>query len=239
MRKTSMVVIILIISASVTGCNESTNKQDPSIDKSSVLQSEVHTENNTNEIRDILSIVPAGWHILNYSDAKPVQAEGDLNKDGISDIALVIEETTSAEEAPPRAIIVAFGNVDNTYTLSINTNKVIMRADEGGIWGDPFESISIDRGSVLIKDYGGSNWRWYNSYRFRYQDHDWYLIGATMGTYFTGTTTRDNANEEDYNLLTGDYIIRTKDESGEINTIKGNRGKRKLVKLKDFNMNDM
>jgi hypothetical protein len=33
------------------------------------------------------------------------------------------------------------------------------------------------------------------------------------------------ADEEDYNLLTGDYIFKKTDESGILNIKKGNRGK--------------
>lgn len=188
-----------------------------------------------NKEEDLLSLIPKGWHILEKVEGEPVKAVGDLNKDGINDIAVVIEEDKKAEnEAPRRALLIAFGNKDNTYTLSTIAENAILKADEGGIWGDPLEGISIDRGSVLIKFYGGSNWRWYRTYRFRFQNNDWYLIGATLGSYFTGTTTIDNADEEDYNLLTGDFIIKKADEKGNMKITKGNRGKRKLLKLKDF-----
>ncbi|MNI72549.1 hypothetical protein D3C73_1284990 [compost metagenome] len=60
-----------------------------------------------------------------------------------------------------------------------------------------------------------------------------------MGEYFTGNATQEEANEQDYNLLTGDYIITTTNEEGKRITENGNRGKRELVKLKDFNIEDM
>ncbi|MNN83368.1 hypothetical protein D3C81_2004010 [compost metagenome] len=114
-----------------------------------------------------------------------------------------------------------------------------MPSDSGGVWGDPFDSLQIERGTIVVSDYGGSNWRWYDKYRFRFQDNDWYLIGATMGEYYTGTQTPDTGNEEDYNLLTGDYKIRKVDENGKATTQKGNRGRKELIKLKDFNLEDM
>ena len=159
------------------------------------------------------------------------------------DIAFVIEENTQPEQpepemvhSQPRSLLIAFGNKDNTFTLSIkadNANAIMLR-DQGGVYGDPFDDIEIDKGSILLKFYGGSNWRWYYNYRFRYQNEGWYLIGATYGSYFTGTTTMENADEEDYNLLTGDYIIRKADENGKMVISKGNRGKRELLNLKDF-----
>ncbi|AOY76772.1 hypothetical protein [Clostridium formicaceticum] len=193
------------------------------------------------ETKDINSLIPDGWHIFEQIKGEPVKVEGDLNKDNILDIAAVIEKNTSVNEseAPPRSLLIAFGNNDNTYSLSIIADNVILSADEGGVFGDPFDSLKIDRGSIVVSDYGGSNWRWYNKYRFRYQANDWYLIGVTMGSYFTGNTTMDNADEEDYNLLTGDYIIKRTDENGKRKVTNGNRGINPLVKLKDFNIENM
>ncbi|MFD1177870.1 hypothetical protein ACFQ3W_16390 [Paenibacillus puldeungensis] len=187
--------------------------------------------------KQLTSLIPAGWHILEDTDRKPIKAEGDLNKDGIKDIATIIEKNKKGDEAPPRDLLIAFGNKDKTLTLSIIAKNVVLKADEGGVWGDPFDSLVIDRGSVVLSDYGGSNWRWYNKYRFRYQNKDWYLIGLTTGTYFTGNATMENADENDYNLLTGDYIQRRTDDKGKVKVTKENRGKRKLVKLSKFDLN--
>ncbi|WP_405108017.1 hypothetical protein MHH28_28395 [Paenibacillus sp. FSL K6-1217] len=185
------------------------------------------------------ALIPAGWHILEPYLGEKALAKGDLNKDGISDLAMVIEKNSVKGEASPRSLLIAFGGKNNTYTLSIIADHVILQADEGGIWGDPFESITIDRGSVLVSDYGGSNWRWYNKYRFRYQDQDWFLIGSTSGTYFTGAVTMEQADENDINYLTGQFVKRRTDEQGQTTTTKGNQGKKKLVRLKDFNSEDI
>jgi hypothetical protein len=193
------------------------------------------TDNN-----DLNSLIPLGWGILIKDE--PVIAEGDLNNDGIKDVATIIEELKSETEwAPQRALLIAFGtkNDNDTYTLSIIADNVILPSDAGGVWGDPFKSLSIDRGSVVVSDYGGSNWRWYSTCRFRFQENDWYLIGVTMGEYYTGTQTSENGDEEDYNLLTGDYIIRKTDENGKVTIQKGNRGRKELIKLRDFNLEDM
>ncbi|MNI29000.1 hypothetical protein D3C73_828050 [compost metagenome] len=57
-----------------------------------------------------------------------------------------------------------------------------------------------------------------------------------MGTHHTMTASAD---EEDYNLLTGDYILKITDENGKVVTTKGNRGKKELIKLKEFNIEEM
>lgn len=205
-----------------------------SADSSAISTSSPDTTSEAVPENNITALLPDGWHILEIIEDEPEIAEGDLNKDGIPDIAAIIEGDSESEEAPPRGLMIAFGQQDTTYSLSIIADKAVLRADEGGIWGDPFDSMSIDRGSVLLKFYGGSNYRWYSFYRFRFQDEDWYLIGATLGSYHTGTATEEYADEEDYNLLTGDYAIKKADEEGNLTTTEGNRGKRELVRLKDF-----
>lgn len=183
---------------------------------------------------DLASIIPSGWVQLNKENSLAV---GDLNKDGIDDVAIAIEQLQSETDgAPDRALLIAFGKGEDSYDLSIIADQVILKSDEGGVWGDPFESISVDRGSVVVSDYGGSNWRWYHDYRFRFQDDDWYLIGLTKGSYFTGSASEEDAEEWDYNLLTGDYHHRGKDENGKTVFTTGNLGKRDLIKLSDFSL---
>ncbi|OAB38361.1 hypothetical protein [Paenibacillus glacialis] len=242
MKKIIYCLFLLSILQLLTACdasNKNLSNNSPSTNTESKNNEKPEEQRNVSAT-GIETIIPSGWKILEKVKGEPEKAEGDLNKDGIHDIAAVIEKTTTEpEEAPSRALLIAFGSMDKTYSLSIIADRVILKADEGGVWGDPFDGLSIDRGSVLVSEYGGSNWRWYNKYRFRYQNNDWYLIGATMGEYFTGTTTQENADEEDYNLLTGDYIIRTTVDNGKVTMKQGNRGRKQLIKLRDFNMEDM
>lgn len=186
-------------------------------------------------------VIPEDWTELRGYDGEPVRVAGDLNKDGVKDAATVIEKAApGGEEAPKRALLIAFGKPDGSYKLSVIADRVLLRADEGGVWGDPFDGLEINRGSLVVSEYGGSNWRWYNRYRFRYQDGDWFLIGMTSGTYFNGgEEPEEQATEEDYNLLTGDYIIKGHDENGKEHVEKGNRGKKPLVKLRDFDLSEM
>ncbi len=176
--------------------------------------------------KNIESFIPAGWKLIKKTG-------GDLNQDGLDDIAGVIEygKTDSKDsQAPPRVLFIAFKDKGN-YQLSVQTAKAILKADQGGVWGDPFEDILVNRGSLLINFYGGSNYRWAYRYRFRYQNYGWYLIGARIDSYFTGT---GEGTTEDYNLLTGWMTVTTVDKSGKIQTKTIRRGKKALLNLKDF-----
>lgn len=236
--KRIIVALLFLLSLLVMGCTDISVKNNNDfnastqneISNSQEAQSQGDYKSLPNTGKDLASFVPDGWIIKS-------SVVGDLNKDSLSDIAAVIEKGDDADSAYPRILFVLIQNKDKTYSLSVKTETAIMRANEGGVWGDPLESISVDRGSLLLSFYGGSNWRWYNQYRFRFQDEGWYLIGATLGSYFSGTTTRENADEEDYNLLTGDYTLKKADENGEVNMTKGNRGIKKLLNLTEFNVN--
>ena len=215
---------------------EEKSKENFNTDKKAGAQSEP-TNKTDSAFQDILSFIPNGWHILEKNNGNLASVEGDLNQDGIKDKAVVIERKDKQTElesfGPPRSLLIAFKNKDNTYSLSIKADNAIMLRDQGGVFGDPLQDIIIERGSILLKFYGGSSSRWYMYYRFRYQNSGWYLIGATSGSYLCTVTTMDNADEEDYNLLTGDYIIK-KFEDDKIKSTKGNRGKRQLLNFEDF-----
>ncbi|MCI1958052.1 MAG: hypothetical protein LKJ25_00310 [Clostridia bacterium] len=202
-------------------------------DLSNDVKSTLENENKTdNGFKDVSSFIPKGWKILKQGDESAI-AEGDLNKDGIMDKAFVIEKEkdASSDYAAQRNLIIVFGNSGGSYDLSITAKNAILRADEGGTFGDPFDGIAIDRGSVLLKFMGGSD-RWYMCFRFRYQDNGWYLIGFTENSYEPVGNSME-CLQNDYNLITGDYIG-DKLEDGKIKTIKKNLGKKQLLNLNDF-----
>lgn len=105
---------------------------------------------------NINALIPAAWHILEPVLGEKAIAKGDLNKDGISDLAAVIEKDMVTDEASPRSLLIAFGDKNNSYTLSIIAKNVILRSDEGGIWGDPFDSLTINRGLSWLAIMGGA-----------------------------------------------------------------------------------
>lgn len=188
----------------------------------------------------IETFVPKGWHIHE-------KAEGDLNKDNLPDIAAVIEadkpvkslkETDNDQQ--PRILFVAFKQADGNYKLSIQSNESIMLSNEGGVFGDPWAGLVIERGTLLVQFYGGSSDRWGYDYRWRFQNNDWFLIGAT----YTSSSTHDNSFEKyDFNLSTGaaeltqgaaledEKVKNPKDKVSRFNV-----GKKPLFKLKTFKL---
>lgn len=157
--------------------------------------------------------VPSGWHVLSEANGAQVlaTAHGDLNGDTLPDIAMVIEcdKDLNAENGEvllpgnqhkPRILLLLFQTRHGGYRLSAQGNDVIMCADEGGVFGDPFAGMSINRVAVVLHFYGGSAWRWDIRARFRFQHAGWYLIGLTVLSYHDGSGVM---TESDYNLSTG------------------------------------
>ncbi|MHB0935801.1 MAG: hypothetical protein ACYDCO_01265 [Armatimonadota bacterium] len=155
----------------------------------------------------IHDFVPKGWHILST-------AKGDLNADKVADIAAVLEydkdlnakngKSNEMNTHKPRIFIVVFQAKKGGYTLSVQDNTLIRLGDEGGMMGDPFQGISVNRGSVLIHEYGGSAGRWDIIARYRFQKNGWYLIGLTDEEFDTIT---GESTVYDFNLLTGKMSV--------------------------------
>lgn len=146
------------------------------------------------------AFLPKGWHIL-------TQTSGDLNKDGLADLAAVIEADSLVKslkewenDQQPRILFAAFRQPNGQYALSVQSNESIMLANEGGVFGDPFDALEINRGSIVVRFYGGSSDRWSYVYRWRFQNKDWFLIGAT---YTESSTHHEGYKVHDFNLLTG------------------------------------
>jgi hypothetical protein len=178
--------------------------------------------------KTLKDFVPAGWKVLK-------QAEGDLNKDGVPDAVLAlasIQEDASAEEAmeAPRPLLILLKQADGSFVLSGSHPDFILCKMCGGVFGDPLEGVKIERGTVVVTHYGGSNQKWGTTHRFRFQDGDWYLIGQTEMSR-NGLTGEHH--ETDKNLVTGDVIETDTDEKGKTVTKKSKPPKAPLQKLKD------
>jgi hypothetical protein len=148
---------------------------------------------------------------------------GDLNKDKLPDAAFVIQTTDTLSEllyneqtklydqednSGARILIVLFKNRDGKYHLAFQNNDFILRPSEEGICCDPFTDLKIQNGTLVIPFYGGmSRYKWQNTYVFRFQNNDWYLIGATLSSssveWFDSTDVVSSSEEESsYNFIT-------------------------------------
>lgn len=131
--------------------------------------------------------VPAGWK-LEQSLA------GDLNKDGVDDIAIVLREENPANvlknerlgENPfntnPRILAAAFGS-GGVYKLALQDHSLIPRRESPTL-DDPMDEgggISIDRGSLVVNlrfFASAGAWETFSSaFRLRHDGETFRLIG--------------------------------------------------------------
>jgi len=188
--------------------------------------------------QDFRSFIPNDYDTLDDGVAR-----GDLNKDGIEDIVIVIgskweqdenwSEKASDSNVAPRLLIILFGT-DSGYVQIAKNDKAILCKDCGGIFGDPFAGIEINKNVLSINHYGGSNWRWGYTHKFHFQDKDFFLIGQIKYS-FLAVENCEKLNDfagtkyEDINFVTGQYEM--KEISEDCKLLENKKGKRKIEQL--------
>jgi len=179
--------------------------------------------------------VPKDWAVL-------MSAEGDLNKDGISDTVLVLKNIHETDidasgvlkyTDAPRLLAILFKTTQGDYRLSATSAKVILCSTCGGVLGDPFQDLKIDQGVMVIDHYGGSRYRWGYTHRLRYQDGDWYLIGKTE-TDLDDITLESNS--KDLNLITGEEVVEKTNSKGKTTSQHLKVAKKPLQKLSSLDL---
>jgi len=160
--------------------------------------------------KSLKDFVPASWTVLK-------QAQGDLNKDSLPDLAVVLKSGAEDREEgggaeTPRLLLILFGTKAGGYTLAASSEKAVLCKGCGGVFGDPFAQLGIERGALVIEHYGGSSERWGHTHRWRYQNGDFFLIGLTTRS----DDTRTGASEvKDENLVTGVRVVDRTDVDGK------------------------
>jgi hypothetical protein len=145
----------------------------------------------------IEQFVPENWRIIQ-------EAVGDLNKDIYEDAAFVIQEmdpkrietrngnVVDTLDTNPRILIIAFRDpVSKAFKLKEVSRTFILNHQSFNM-DDPFDGIAILEGVLSVRFH-----LWYNmgswfstvlDYKFRYQQNDFYLIGAEFDETHRGTS---------------------------------------------------
>lgn len=131
------------------------------------------------------------------------QAEGDLNKDGQPELVLVVDDLQSADDFGVSRRLQIYRLENGQWQRWEEFRGGILSSERGGMMGDPFQGITIERGTIVIEHFGGSRYKWRYTHRFRYQNNRWELIGATT---LYGTPC-EYWKTYDYNLSTGTIAV--------------------------------
>ncbi|NJM53350.1 MAG: hypothetical protein HC846_08115 [Blastocatellia bacterium] len=152
--------------------------------KSKIVGKTFEADNIPSEIKPF---VPEGYEAISATT-------GDLNMDAIADAILIVKkpnekETSDVVDNPTkRPLLVLLGEGKGKYKLAGRNDNVVLCVDCGGIFGDPFEGVTIKNGFFSVEHYGGSNWRWTKIITFKYSptDKSWLLTRVGSDSYHTG-----------------------------------------------------
>jgi len=150
----------------------------------------------------IENLIPRNWKILSTTN-------GDLNKDGISDVAFVIEKTDKKNiklnegslgrdtiNLNPRIIGIYFKNKSGKLIKKLESDSFII-IQNSPTMDEPFDGIEILENGVLKIDFkfwfSAGSWSMSNhTYKFRFQNDKFELIGYNSYERHRGTGEETN-----------------------------------------------
>ena len=147
-------------------------------------------------------LIPPGWKVEQT-------VPGHLDDNNLADLVLILIKNnfweTELFEDSNRQLLLLSQTSPKKYDILLKNSGAILCARCGGMLGDPLQSIEIKNKVLIITHYGGSRDRWGMVHRYRFQQGNWYLIGATYSyddnLLLCGTTN-------DINLNTREMIVK-------------------------------
>lgn len=147
--------------------------------------------------------------LLTLADTDRVldKAVGDLNGDGAEDWAVVVEHLEGVDPESfyrdaPRTLTILLDDGKGGYILGQTNDRLIRRASQGGVNGDPYMGIFIENGELHYGTYGGSALRWSEGYTFH-----WVGDGLELKSFGSGRfwVYNNQPTYELYDFTTGEY----------------------------------
>lgn len=132
---------------------------------------------------------------------------GNLDEDEENEAVAVYETPLSGNIGNAQNLVI-FKKQNNHWKLWHQTFSPILDTSSGGMMGNPYAGISINRKCIVVEHFGGSREKWRYIHRYRFQNNDWYLIGTTVST----GASCDYFYDFDYNLSTGIATLKYRQE---------------------------
>jgi hypothetical protein len=106
----------------------------------------------------------------------------------VRDVVLIVEpKEVSLGDEGKRTLKIAIRTPDGALRVVKESGKAVYCRSCGGVWGDPFDSLWAGVKTFSIHHYGGSNWRWTNTFTFAYsrRDKTWQLVEVEESGFHT------------------------------------------------------
>jgi hypothetical protein len=134
-------------------------------------------------------------------DSKILSSEqGDLSGNGTLGVVLVLDHpgtgTEKLGEGKPRSVLLLTRDNAGKLQKAKQNDRLVPCAQCGGMVGDPFGYVRMDKGGFTALVEGGSRERWSDEYSFKYSadQQDWLLDKAVRAV--TDTQTGEEKNIE-------------------------------------------
>lgn len=149
------------------------------------------------------------------------KAFGNLD-DSPEDEAVCVYETPIEGDLGFAQSLAIYKKEGENWVLWHQSTNPILSTEHGGMMGNPYQGISIKNKTIIIDHFGGSRQKWNYTHRYRFQNKNWHLIGASV----TVGAPCDYLQSVDYNISTGDAIFEYSSENCDKNS---------LIKRKSWN----
>lgn len=147
---------------------------------------------NTTIPEELKPFIMPGYEVMDV-------VKGDLNRDKLDDYLLVLKtagedsfsfDNTDWDAHRPLLLIIRQAN-GTLKTVAVN-NELIFCKNCGGVMGDPYQGLTIKPGEFTADLYGGSSWRWAESFTFRYDavKKNWFLQTHKSTSFQSGDPER-------------------------------------------------
>ncbi|MBF4491571.1 hypothetical protein IR010_03390 [Flavobacterium sp. MR2016-29] len=186
----------------------------------SVKIHETFNEAITNVNVKLQSFIPKGYEAI-------AQKSGDLNLDKLEDYILVLrkkteEKTSNYNDNKPdkRPVLLLLGQKNGSFKLAYKNENAAYCIDCGGVFGDPFDGISIKNGyfSIEHRISGGHHWEQIITFKFDKVKNNWFLYKHHFINYILNPSS--DPNEEA--LIPDVDKLKTVKDFGEISFEKFN-----------------
>lgn len=128
--------------------------------------------------------------------------DGDLDGDKIPEKVIVYDTKDTTDMGTVREIQV-LKKKGGKWSILEKSRNVILESKGGGMMGDPYQSIEIKKGILLITQAGGSSWKWGYTDKYRFQNGHFELIGYSSSS----GKPEEYWTDVDFNLSTGQLIF--------------------------------
>jgi hypothetical protein len=124
--------------------------------------------------------------------------DGDLDGDKIPEKVIIYNTKDTTEYGNIREIQI-LKKINGKWIILEKSRNAILKSNDGGMMGDPYQSTEIKNGILEITQAGGSSWKWGYTDKYRFQNGHFELIGYSSSS----GKPEEYWTDVDFNLSTG------------------------------------